>query len=303
MKKQVQTSVLAMTMMLCATGMAVAGAQDKDLSRPRKEISDGQFMRLESVCDLKLVTSMVTDGKEEYEKLGTINDLVVNGITGDIESLVVSSGGVLGVADTLRTVSVGEVRFNSKEKRFETKMSEESFKAIAAFDAGDFRERQMSARKRIIDAGAIKRDGGEARDQGEKAKTEALRAESGRIQCLARDLAGWEIHVMEDEAGDSKNVYIDVAGSKVAFIEFEFECGMGEDKDDVTLVVPFSSLEVMPPTKKGVKACSLHLNLTKLALTEAPSIGDNEDVVLEDRTFRDEVRAFYATKTSSVRRK
>lgn len=287
-------------MMFCATGLTVAGAQDQDVLRSRKTASDGQFMRLDAVRDLKLVTSVVSDGKREYDSLGTIDDLIVNGVTGDIEHLVISSGGVLGVADTLRMVSVGATRFNSNEKRFETELSNDAFKAIAAFDAGDFRERQLSARKRIIEAGASKSNKADAGDQDDKAKAEALRTGAGRLQFLAQDLAGWRIHVMREDVGEPNNVYVDVAGSKIAFVEFE--CAVGEDKDEVTLVVPFDSLEIIPPTKEGETACSLLLNFTKSALAAAPSLGDNEDVVLEVRAFRDEVRTFYGKKTSSLRR-
>lgn len=286
--------------MICATGQVVAGAQDGGDPVHRSTASDGKFMRLDAVRDMKLVTCVVDDGKEKFEKLGTIHDLIVNEVTGDIDKLVISSGGVLGIADTLRAISVREVNFNSKEERFEAKLNEAAFEAIVEFDAKAFRETQLSARKRIVDAGAPTRDKSEAGDKARKAEIEALRGGAKRVQCLAHDVAGWPIHVMREAAGDANSIYVDVAGSKIAFIEFD--CEAGEDQEKMTLVVPFLSFEIQPPTEEGETKCSLQLNLPKSSLAEAPSLGENKDRVLQDRVFRDEVRAYYSKKSTGVQR-
>lgn len=304
MKKHIRTTSLLAT--ICMTGLAVASpqdegrrgvARDQDRDQDQETASDGRFMRLDAIQDAELGVLVTGDGETSFEKLGVVNDIVINAATGSIEHLIISSGGVLGIADTLRQVPLGQVTFNGKEARFETKMTEEVFEAIMAFDKDQFRERQLSARKRVIEASAPTRnDDGE---QDEEAKRKAMRAANERMQCLTDDIAGWQVHVMGEDESEVGDIYVDVAGSTLSFVAFDCE----HDGDEVTLVVPFTAFDVVPSAEEGDTDCYLQLNQPKSVLASAPKMGDNDDAVLEDPAFREKIRNFYKREQSGLRRR
>ncbi len=59
------------------------------------------------------------------ETIGEIQDLAIDFKKGEILAVVVSSGGFLGVADTLSSVPVSALRFDSATKSFKTKLTKE----------------------------------------------------------------------------------------------------------------------------------------------------------------------------------
>jgi len=59
------------------------------------------------------------------ETIGEVEDLVLDMKAGEILAVVVSSGGFLGVADTLSAVPVSALRYDSDAKAFKTKLTKE----------------------------------------------------------------------------------------------------------------------------------------------------------------------------------
>ena len=59
------------------------------------------------------------------ETVGEIKDLVLDMKTGEILAVVISSGGFLGIADTLSAVPVSALRYDSSNKAFKTTLTKE----------------------------------------------------------------------------------------------------------------------------------------------------------------------------------
>ncbi|MBC8126805.1 MAG: PRC-barrel domain-containing protein [Gloeobacteraceae cyanobacterium ES-bin-144] len=59
------------------------------------------------------------------EVIGEVQDLLIDMKSGQIHSVVISSGGFLGIADTLSAVPVTALRFDSAAKAFKTKLTKE----------------------------------------------------------------------------------------------------------------------------------------------------------------------------------
>ncbi len=77
------------------------------------------------------------------ETIGEVQDLVLDMKSGEILAVVISSGGFLGIADTLSSVPVSVLRYDANTKAFKTKLTKEQlgkapqFKSKAWPDYGD----------------------------------------------------------------------------------------------------------------------------------------------------------------------
>jgi osmotically-inducible protein OsmY/sporulation protein YlmC with PRC-barrel domain len=68
------------------------------------------------------------------ETVGEVEDLVVDLKTGEILAVVISSGGFLGIADTLSSVPVSSVSYDANAKAFKTTLTKEQLKDAPQFN-------------------------------------------------------------------------------------------------------------------------------------------------------------------------
>ena len=68
------------------------------------------------------------------ETIGEIEDLLVDMSSGQIQGVVISSGGFLGIADTLSVVPVSALRFDVDAKTFKTKLTKEQLSKAPQFN-------------------------------------------------------------------------------------------------------------------------------------------------------------------------
>ena len=61
----------------------------------------------------------------EDQMIDEVEDLIVNMKTGEILAVVISSGGFLGIADTLSSIPVSALRFDTVAKAFKTRLTKE----------------------------------------------------------------------------------------------------------------------------------------------------------------------------------
>lgn len=77
------------------------------------------------------------------ETIGEVEDLVIDMKSGEVLAVIISSGGFLGIADTLSAVPVSALRYDGAENAFKTKLTKEQlgkapqFKTKAWPDYGD----------------------------------------------------------------------------------------------------------------------------------------------------------------------
>jgi sporulation protein YlmC with PRC-barrel domain len=59
------------------------------------------------------------------ESIGEVEDLLLDMSSGDIVAVIISSGGFLGIADTLSAVPVTAIRYDGEAKAFKTKLTKD----------------------------------------------------------------------------------------------------------------------------------------------------------------------------------
>jgi len=74
----------------------------------------------------------------EDETIGEVQDLVLDMKSGEILAVVISSGGFLGVADTLSAVPITVLRYDGNAKAFKTKLTKEQLGKAPQFKSTEW---------------------------------------------------------------------------------------------------------------------------------------------------------------------
>jgi sporulation protein YlmC with PRC-barrel domain len=85
------------------------------------------------------------------ETIGDVEDLVVDMTSGEILAVVVSSGGFLGIADTLSSIPTSALRYDTEAKAFKTKMTKEDLAKVPQFkntDWPDYNDKEVTEKLR-----------------------------------------------------------------------------------------------------------------------------------------------------------
>lgn len=69
------------------------------------------------------------------ETIGEVQDLVLDMKTGEVLAVIISSGGFLGIADTLSAVPVSVLRYDGTAKAFKTKLTKEQLSKAPQFNS------------------------------------------------------------------------------------------------------------------------------------------------------------------------
>ena len=72
------------------------------------------------------------------DTIGDIADLMVNMKSGEIISVIISTGGFLGIADSLTSVPVNAVRYDAPTQAFKTSMTREQLQSAPAFKSTEW---------------------------------------------------------------------------------------------------------------------------------------------------------------------
>jgi len=71
------------------------------------------------------------------EEVGEVQDLIVDQANGEIIAVIVSSGGFLGIADTLSSVPVNAIRYDANAKALKTNLTKEQLQQAPQFKKSD----------------------------------------------------------------------------------------------------------------------------------------------------------------------
>lgn len=85
------------------------------------------------------------------ETIGEVEDLAVDLKTGEVLAVVISSGGFLGIADTLSSVPSSALRYDIDAKAFKTKLTKEQLVKAPQHKSGespDYNDKTVSAKLR-----------------------------------------------------------------------------------------------------------------------------------------------------------
>ncbi len=72
------------------------------------------------------------------EKVGDIEDFLIDPKTGKVTSVIVSTGGFLGMADTLSSLPVSAFRYDAESKSFQITLSKEEITASEKFTTSEW---------------------------------------------------------------------------------------------------------------------------------------------------------------------
>lgn len=86
------------------------------------------------------------------EDVGEIKDLLIDPATGKISTVIISSGGFLGVADTLSAVSISEFRYDEKAKGYRLALSKEQLSSGEKYTAEEWKNAASVKMKEARDA-------------------------------------------------------------------------------------------------------------------------------------------------------
>lgn len=279
----------------------LAAAQDAVAdARPAKPETSENFHRDSEIRGMDLWSAEDADG--ERADIGDINDFVVNARTGAISHVVISSGGLGSVGDTLRALPWADIRWSENEDGERTAsidMSEDAFQALKGFDEKDL---DKLVGKKAVEANAERlKDASKdlGRDDVEDA-AKGLRESAGVMATnhLCSDLTGLDVFGPgEDEAFTSiGSLVFDCDNAAVAFVTLE--------ANDEEYLVPFSTLAIRPIAPEEGEEIedaddveyAAHAPRNEAGMKGAPTIDEDEKRTAMNPRFRAEVYAHYEMK-------
>ncbi|MGH8605005.1 MAG: PRC-barrel domain-containing protein [Gammaproteobacteria bacterium] len=123
--------------------------EQQDVTEERKDVMEEKQDVTEARVDLRRDLAQAHRAKtvigmkvrnSQGEALGEIHDLVLNFDDGDIAYVVISSGGLLGVGDTLRAVPWKALSLNTKADGFVLNIDQTAWKKAPSFKDNDWPE-------------------------------------------------------------------------------------------------------------------------------------------------------------------
>lgn len=229
-----------------------------------------------------------TGAGEERTDLGDLRDLVLDPKTGKISHVIVSSGGVGDLGDTLRALPAGAVKItldDDGDPAAHVTMSKAEFEGypeITREDVGKLLQRQ----RRAVEAGA------ERSRQAGGAELSVLDRKDMAPFHFSSALADLGVYApgADEAAGEVGEVMVDWNRKMVSFVTFEHE--------DRTLVLPFAAVRVHAVNADDVedeadRVYGVRLPRTLEDLGAAPYLDAEQGFELSNPDFVKRVRAFY----------
>jgi sporulation protein YlmC with PRC-barrel domain len=145
------------------------------------------------------------------EEIGEIEDLLIDSKTGKISSVIISTGGFLGVADTLSSVPVTAFRYDEESKSYRVALSKEELASGEKFTTSEWKAGAATKLKAARDAigGDVSKPDNSAkneRDMGGKTATPGDQGNSEGDLKLTKDIRS--AVVASDLSFNAKNIKI-----------------------------------------------------------------------------------------------
>jgi len=296
--------ILGLPSLTYAAAQQPGSAPPKQDQSPRAATSE-QAAYYASVS--KLIGANVWSRPEaggDRDDLADIKDFIVDAESGKVDFVILSSGGIGSVGDSLRRISFSDLRFEHNAENDECKvmveLGEAEFDRIAKIEEDSldpYRAKTVAASFRDRQAGTREASG----DKKEAGVRDAQMRASGAI--LASELDDFEVRVAAASFdGDGKAIQADKLGSideawintetgNVAYLTFDYK--------DRMLVFPFSALATHAEADgRGLYFISPSAD----RLAAAPAFDEAKKWDLKNAEFRQNIDRFYATKDGAVRK-
>lgn len=281
MKHRILTQALTTTLLFGG----VAFAQETSVQEPAKNEAatskSTNFHRDSEIIGMDLWTAVATEDGDKVD-IGDIHDFVIDSKTGRISHVVISSGGVGSLGDTLRTLTWNQIQWSENEegdKVAMVDMSEKAFDAIAEFDAEKI---NMLDAKRAIDASAKK-------DRSMIASTNHL----------CSDIAELEVY------GPGEKESFTTVGECVINCDTGTVAYLTLEANDETYLIPFSAFQIQPISGEEAEEEDIEFGAWaphgEEALKAAPTIDMDSKMDARNPIFRKTVDRFYAADKKAVK--
>jgi hypothetical protein len=306
--RTMKCNTLTTAMLIVALPSLTFAAAQQPGTPPKKE-GDARAVPTQDVAYYAAVSKLIganvwsrADGDGERDDLADINDFIVDAESGKVDFVILSSGGVGSVGDSLRRVNFSDLRFDHSgdECKVTMEKSEDEFERIAKIEeksldpyraktvAASFRDRQAAAREAA----------GEKQTAGAR---EAQMRASGAI--LASELDDFDVRatmatfdaegkaVKSDKLGSIDEAWLNTESGKIEYLTFEHK--------DRKLVFPHRALV------SHVDADDKAIYFVAPAadrLMAAPAFDDSKKWDLRNAEFRRTVDSYYVVKDGEVKK-
>ena len=149
-KIKIITNVSAVSLLtLAALGQGSLMQPNGQTNFIQQRLAPASPARLNGAAKASEVIGMTVNNYQD-EKLGTVSDLAVDVESGRIVQVIISTGGFLGMGNTLTAVPPGALHQDAALKALQLDIDKEKFKAAPKFDAAKWEEGTQS--NRVIEA-------------------------------------------------------------------------------------------------------------------------------------------------------
>ncbi len=261
--------------------------QESDASKSRN------FHRDEEILGMDLWTN---DGDKKAD-LGDIHNFVVDSSNGLITHVIISSGGVGSVGDTLRAISWDDIQWSENEEGdrvASVKHTEAKFNAIPSFEEKNIknlvgRGAVEAAAKRLGDA----KKGMDKKTAEETTAAARAAAMKGARHHLASNLHGLDIYgPKEDKAFSSiGHLVVNCDEGRIAYVTVE--------ANQEQYLVPFEVLTIKPflsADKESDVKYAAYAPVNGPGMVGAPTIDEKSKRTAQEPRFRQMVAKHYKMK-------
>ncbi len=148
MKRKIQIIIGASTASVLALSALAQETPTPKMERvdmAQQHVTDARAEHLMGAAKASDVIGMTVKNNQD-EKLGKVEDIAVDVESGRIVQVILSSGGFLGMGDTLTAVPPGALHHDATDKFLHMDISQEKFKAAPHFDDSKWEESSQSNR-------------------------------------------------------------------------------------------------------------------------------------------------------------
>jgi len=292
------TSVAVVSMLTLSAFAAENDVDRRDAPRPQTRLHSDRLGHLGKGDKASGVIGMTVKNAQN-EKLGKVDELVVDLENGRIVEVIVSVGGLLGVGDKTVAVPPGAFTRDENDKALRLATDKEKLKSAPAFELSRWQEYSTRAHVaetyRYYGHEVYFSDAPEARPEVKDSKSpeNSRLRKNGNIASTqfgqmerASKLTGMTVKNKQDEkVGKVDNLIVDLANGRIPHVLVSSGgfLGIGDE------------LSVVPPTAFHYDAAQsvLHLDTTKEALMKAPHFKSSEWPNLDDPVYSAEVYRAY----------
>lgn len=286
--------------LLAAPALSFAQAQEVPTApkaRAGQAVAQDQkaphFATASKLIGMDILARATTNG--ERKDIGDVRDFVVDGATGKLTQVIVSSGGVGSLGDTLRLRPFSDLRFDRtdpKAPKIWLDVTEADFDASAkltkealdAYGCKAIAEAHLGHQTRVREANAKTQP-----------KDGAIADGHMSLLMLASELDDFDVRAMAgsvDENGASmagesvgsvQDAWIDCSAGSIAYVTVEH--------NKRSVVLPMASLAPIADTEK--KTLYFETPCTVAQLAAAPAIDEKANLTLDNADFRKSITEYH----------